>query len=559
MSPSSSSEIKLKWDALTEVLYTNPYSPSFYLARSHFYFSQGFPDLASGDAYRGLLLIDEIEDEEGEYHDEAVASVVEGEGVERLAKELYLLLGQSLKRCGCLESAYNFLTRAIGRWPEEDSLVEERRNLHETYLLEEKRKLKDDSSGKSAQSLSDFAHPTSTCNTTHTSGSCKLPDTGHAPRILYPWNTHEPSRYSTSTLSTLNSLLRPHGPNLEIRKVALPLLTYDGKGKEDVTQLGLFSTTDLPPTTAVLHERTLLTATATLHGELCDACAAPLPPLSSTASASQQPVACPSCPDTIFCSSSCLSEAQKIYHPALCSDGNADPFIHTLFKDPKPADAADALYSLLLLRVLAMAETQEVHPLDLMVVKYIWGDFASSPKAYPLPSPEANEAKVEAEYVKPYTTLPFTFTHCIQDPIHILYSMDINPFTSLSTLSDPWIHQTLFAKFRGTASGRVNPRTGIPETAAVHPLWCLANHSCAPNVEWKWGGEMILKVREKKVEWGDEKDKGKWEGIKKDQEILNHYCDVYLPAKERREWAAGALGGVCMCDRCVWEASQKEE
>lgn len=51
-----------------------------------------------------------------------------------------------------------------------------------------------------------------------------------------------------------------------------------------------------------------------------------------------------------------------------------------------------------------------------------------------------------------------------------------------------------------------------------------------------------------KKEWG--------KGIKKGDEILSHYCDIELKVKERREWAAGALGGVCVCDRCVWEEKE---
>ena len=129
------------------------------------------------------------------------------------------------------------------------------------------------------------------------------------------------------------------------------------------------------------------------------------------------------------------------------------------------------------------------------------------------------------------------------------------------------------AKFRGVASARMNPRTGMPEVCAVHWRWCLANHSCAPNVRWEWpaggidtpegeeleeGGCMALVVRGKDevVQWGSQKREG---GIKKDQEILNHYCDVDLPVKARREWAAGALGGACVCERCVWEAVREEE
>lgn len=43
--------------------------------------------------------------------------------------------------------------------------------------------------------------------------------------------------------------------------------------------------------------------------------------------------------------------------------------------------------------------------------------------------------------------------------------------------------------------------------------------------------------------------------IRKGEEILNHYCDIGIEVRERREWARGALGGLCQCARCQWEAA----
>ena len=47
---------------------------------------------------------------------------------------------------------------------------------------------------------------------------------------------------------------------------------------------------------------------------------------------------------------------------------------------------------------------------------------------------------------------------------------------------------------------------------------------------------------------------GIWQGgIRSGEEVLNHYCDPELDVKQRREWAVGALGGMCVCERCIWE------
>lgn len=48
-----------------------PYSISSRLRLSKAYQALGYPDLAAGDAYKALILVDEVLDE-GEYHDEAL-------------------------------------------------------------------------------------------------------------------------------------------------------------------------------------------------------------------------------------------------------------------------------------------------------------------------------------------------------------------------------------------------------------------------------------------------------------------------------------------------------
>ena len=56
------------------------------------------------------------------------------------------------------------------------------------------------------------------------------------------------------------------------------------------------------------------------------------------------------------------------------------------------------------------------------------------------------------------------------------------------------------------------------------------------------------------VQWGSEMRGERLGGIKKGEEVMSHYCDVESPVEARRKWASGPLGGVCVCERCVWEA-----
>jgi hypothetical protein len=60
----------------------SPYSIDRRLTAARQYASLGYPDLAAGEAYMALLLIDEIREEYGEYHEEVVATAAIDLGVE---------------------------------------------------------------------------------------------------------------------------------------------------------------------------------------------------------------------------------------------------------------------------------------------------------------------------------------------------------------------------------------------------------------------------------------------------------------------------------------------
>ena len=318
---------------------------------------------------------------------------------------------------------------------------------------------------------------------------------------------------------------------------------------QTVKQLGVFAKEDVLPGELILEEKSLLTAIGRLRESFCDACSASLPKWSETGAQSDRqavPISCEDCEEVFFCSAACQDLATTTYHPALCGA--------SINLEGVPAnEAADALYTLLLVRALAMSETLGIHPLDLKEVKFIWGDYHGRDLVEYW---KCNSAGLPLD---PFgglpRTLPFSFNANILRPLHQLEKMDVNIFEQ-SHKYDFWIFNTLYAKFRGTASARQGP-DGRPDVGAVHPLWCLANHSCDPNVRWEWQGRMRFWARQTLVEW-EGRPATEAPGIRKGQEIMGHYCDVELPVKERREWAIGALGGNCMCRRCLWEEKAKE-
>ncbi|KAF2205869.1 hypothetical protein GQ43DRAFT_476971 [Delitschia confertaspora ATCC 74209] len=535
-------------DYLLQCVSVQPYSIPLRLKIAKVYQSLGYPDLAIGEAYLALVLLDEISDE-GEYYEQATeAATADAAATDSLIDQpvgkeepliwamkcwsntAYTILVDCLINCACLRSAFDYNSRALKAFPESA--------VFKAYK----------------ETLSTILH--AYCKTKNINFQDldvqDYPDRGFVRRELYPWNKHEPDRYAPETLEFLNEEIAVIAPKLEVRVTELPILSPENASNEKtpsdqspsfVKQLGVFAKEDLAPGEEILKEKSILTAVGRLHDSFCDACSASLP--NSRDEGKESPIPCEECDEVFFCSPQC-HELSSLYHPALC-DVSFD------LSGVPAKEAADSLYSLLLLRALAMAETQDMHPLDLKEVKFIWGDY------HGLDLPKVWKTDSDGQLADPFggvpQTLPFSFEANILRPLHMLEKMDINIFEQSPRYSF-WVFNTLYSKFRGTASARQG-LDGRPEVGAVHPLWCLANHSCDPNVRWEWQGSIRFWVREKLVEW-EGRPETERPGLKEGEEVLSHYCDVRLPVRERREWAVGALGGNCMCRRCVWEEAKEK-
>lgn len=437
------------------------------------------------------------------------------------------ILIHSLLACGCFRSAFDYIARATRAFPGDDLF----RKYDETLSL--KLKVHYDKEGGNVDEFEVEDYP----------------DKGLVRRENYSWNEHEPDRFSIACLQYLNDELTNIAPRLEVKISELPLLSTEPSSRgtkrehQTVKQLGVFAKEDIAPGEEVLNERSLLTAVSRLHDTYCDACSTMLPDLKD---AERNIVACDECDEVFFCGDECHDLAQDTYHPSICG-------INTDQGKVPARDAADSLYYTLLVRALALAETQDLHPLELKELRFIWGDYHSKDLDN-IWQVDSEDHVVDAFGCVPQT-LPFSFNNNIIKPLHVLEKMDVNIFTQ-SYRYDTWVFNTIYAKLRGTASAQQG-LDGRPEIGAVHPMWCLANHSCDPNVAWEWQGTMKFWTRKELVDW-EGRDPNKAPGLKKGEEVFGHYCDVRLPVKERREWAVGALGGDCMCPRCVWEEARHD-
>ena len=442
----------------------------------------------------------------------------------------YDILICSLLDCNCLRSASDYVARAQKAFPGNPKFQEHDANLSKKIrsYFEAKGEDPDDAEVD------------------------EYPDKGLVRREQYPWNDHEPERTSDECLQFLNNELASIAPKLEVKVSELPLLSAGSSNSSSaqevkyVKQLGVFAKQDISPGERILEEKSLLTAISRLHDAYCDACSLALSKAQDAASISDNTViSCEERDEVFFCSLACHDLAQDSYHPSLCGV--------SMDQGKVPAsEAADSLYTALMIRALALAETQGLHPLELKEIRYIWGDYHNHDldEVWKLDS----EGRLEDAFGSVPQALPFGFKSNVLTPLHMLEKMDVNIFTQ-SSHYDTWIFNTILAKLRGTASAQQG-LDGRPEIGAVHPMWCLANHSCDPNVAWEWQGSMRFWTREHLVEWKG-RDPSKTPGIKKGQEIFSHYCDVRLPVKERREWAVGALGGECLCPRCIWEEDEE--
>lgn len=542
---------------LTDDLAESPYDLILYLERAVVYSNLGYPDLAAGDAHRALLLTDEVRNDGFEYHEQALAALgsyssspdtlpavlrfgalskgssdmVNGHGPrgpgsgQELAAiatvRCYQIIALSLLLCGCLKSAYEHAQRGLAASPSNQHLLNTK--AHILTMARQK------NNGQHVE-VED------------------LPEWGVVRREVYPWNTYEPDRYSDQTLAFLNKELAQVAPKCTVQLSQLPELLSEASNTDNYAiiptckQLGLFAKQDIAPGETLLNEYSLLTASNRHKGMTCDACGIHLPPLSAEGG----PVSCSECCDTVFCDQFCHDQAQQFYHPAVC-----DMDVDSVAKDneifqtagPEIFQAKNALYLSLLARMLAMSVHQDIHPLEMKEIKYLWGDFLSIRDNAVSVLPNAEEP--------PRWTLPFSFKYNIQTPLHILEKMDVDIFETLAN-HDLWILNTCYAKFRGVASAGMNIRDGRTDMVAVHPFWCLANHDCNPNVTWEWGGRMALRCRERTVV------DNKPGGIKAGEEILNHYNDVTQSVEKRRKLAKDTLGGWCMCKRCRDESAESE-
>lgn len=202
----------------------SPYNVALRLALADAYQQLFYPDLAAGEAYKALLLVDEINDESGEYHELAMnaakngiashGGASDGEMEEwtvlqwaqtTFSEAAYLTLVHNLLACSCLRSACEMCIQMLKKHPNLHDYAISQRALVELCRWCDREGIPFDLE-KSIEEVS---------------------DAGSARRELYPWNCHEPDRFSNDALELLNTWMTQAAPKLEVKATELPVLSSE--------------------------------------------------------------------------------------------------------------------------------------------------------------------------------------------------------------------------------------------------------------------------------------------------------------------------------------------
>ncbi|KAI5809925.1 hypothetical protein DFH27DRAFT_477101 [Peziza echinospora] len=476
--------------ALTE--YT-PYHPVIYANRACVYSRLGYHDLAAGDAYRAVMLMEYIR---ARYQDEVPQP----------------------------ESA-------SGTKPPPAQNGAQQLEIDTAEFVKIKLSIMNEMNEKLEKAIADQAADVSP------EKSRSILSSGVALRQNYPWNTYEPDRFSEESLHKLNQNMTKCALNsglgvakCEAKVLDLPDLTVqrgeDGRLIESVhlsKHLGIFATQD------IYAEETFFVEDITISGAphpgkriLCDYCSERIPGEGGE-DVSPDPPLYPA-----YCSQLCLRLAKESHHnpTTLCGREDDLSWIYDdIIASPNP---------------ISMNNT---HPLLLDEVKYLYG----------IPPPSRG-LTMRWDFVTCVVRPMWILTQGLGIDIYSAKGVRMFDTWVVNTLLAK-IMGTCSGRFEPLL-GIQQECDDRPDVVNVHPTWSLVNHDCEPGVGWKpegkgkfWG---IARRGDEDVPKSLPPGE-KYVAVKKGEEVKSCYTDRKLDYKVRREWARDMLGGDCVCARCLRE------
>jgi hypothetical protein len=307
-SPDAAAQLMGAVDECNVQLHERPYEANYWLKRAECYLKLNYPELAAGDAYKAILLLDRHP-----------RSEIEASSDEARTKACQVL-GQALYDCHCHQELVGFWEGVSERHPSESTA-----NKLATWreLLQRKT--------EAAAPLGGSSH----------AQRDRIRD-GGVITVVYPWIQERHRQRSKALIDHINEELRAsQTPCCHLGRSSLAQ-------KDDM--LGMFAAKDIHAGVRILVDRTATGICTNPEKGACDNC------YGSVTKTYVNAVCC----SVVYCSPECHDLAMSTYHRILCQQD----FAWLLGPARGLTHNASSLRSLLMLRFLAASVQANLHPLD---------------------------------------------------------------------------------------------------------------------------------------------------------------------------------------------------
>ena len=517
---------------MTEAVIILPHDPLGWLARGQTLKKLGYPDLASGDLYRSILLAEAVLDanstdairrmsrlEFGLFLWDCDVAKWEGQTLEEthryvsekttgILMEAYLLLFQCFHDIGATWDKVSICEQALHKIPRfppgvKDSIIK--------IMGEVDKALRD--------------HLTTTVRRVG-GDSFRQIQALHQGLVYvrsWPWLTKAQLTRSEQLICNINDEFREHSGAIKVAGSNVREISDDGPNV-----LGVYATKDIRVGGRVLTDHTIIAACNRHSKDICSHCFRYITnhhdagnnsdnSKPSDNSSRQHPTSqsCDKC-STQYCSSRCKEVARDNYHKVLC--GKDFSWVHD--RDYIDED----LQAGLLLRTLAICIQSGRHPLSHPLI-----------------------ARLTASDDRGDRSERWSFPGDIIVPMQILTQLGIDAFADQRY--DTWVIRTIWSRLminKAGAEETVGVRRSI---VSVKPLMSFFNHSCEPQLSYHGlDGSSAIEIRAcRDIRGGEEL-----------------YLSYIGPCEDRPLWVRRHqlvpwFGGDCLCTRCVREEKEERE
>jgi len=321
--------------------------------------------------------------------------------------------------------------------------------------------------------------------------------------------------------------------------------------QEGIHGRGLFSSRPIFEGEVVLREAPAAAAHTAMG--YCDHCAAPLPK-GSSGEGSRMAVACPDCCSVFYCTDTCREAAEQAGHRRLCALGGDVAGLRASL--PSALSAAER-FPVIAMRLIAAALAEPPTPTIPSPVPP-WPTLVGMDHLYANPRNKLDFVPLWNGYQRLIAHLPLSlwayfdlqwYSRALAVFLNNSFFLDVpteNDATSIEGSHGTYPLPTRPNPVPYTFSlvptvELVRPLAGL--ASGVFETLCLCNHSCAPNVEFRYAngtGELIALMP-----------------IPAHSELFVSYVDESLPGAERRKFLRSQYGFACRCARCGSRTAQR--